>query len=122
MRHAFLIGVLCLAVAMLGIAGTHAHLGGHGHHGAHVVAFVAADHAVDHAGGGLDIDPLVKAFGSFPLTAAFIAIAVFCCFVELYVLGGFVRWLPEMRLLQPPRIGLRCHVRPPSHGPPMPLG
>jgi hypothetical protein len=121
MRHAFLIGVLCLAVAMLGIAGVHAHLGGHDQHGAHLIAFVAADHAADHHDGDLDIDPLVKAFRAVSLTAAFIAIAVFCCFVELNALGGFVRWLPAMRLLRPPCLGLRSHLLPPAHAPPMPL-
>lgn len=137
MLRTFLICALCLAIALIGVSGVHAHLAiedhdaadrgsashgeAHAHHGAHVVSVLDADHSSDHDDDGdIDIDPLVKAFGTLLLAALSLAVAILYVIAPLLT-GETTRRVPFTRPLRPPRLRPRYFILPPSHAPPTPL-
>ncbi len=103
---------------------THSHHESSDHHaqsdahGAKFLALVDASHFQSHEhGGDIDIDPLVKAFGTLLLFCLFAAAATSCSLILL--LGPppsqLLRVAPPLR---PPKIRLSFHLLPPSHAPP----
>ena len=118
-----LVYVLCFAIALLGVCGTHAHVEDVSHHSgvhdaAYLVTLIDADHSADHDDdGAIDIDPVVKAFGKFVVQAPVLLLAL-CCGLLPYVAREI--WWTRVRrpLLRPPKHRSRFHVLPPSHAPP----
>jgi hypothetical protein len=137
MGRALLVSVVCLAVALFGVFGVHAHMpgthhdlggsaslaGSHAEHaGAYVVAVVDSDHSLDHDDDGdTDIDPVVKAFSkSLALAAAVIASPTQWGFLALSdrLIVLRIGIVPPLR---PPKERSRFSLHPPSHAPPAPL-
>lgn len=134
MFRAVLIWTACLALALLGIAGTHAHRSNEQNHaamthadfmsGAHSHAVVALFASIDgehlHAHqdhGDVDVDPPAKAFGKLPLLKSFVAILV--AFGALSLLAPLqAKLAPVLPPLRPPKSPSRPYLFPPSQAPP----
>jgi len=135
MGRPFLLVALCLAVALFGVCGTHAHMPGaghehehehaagsehpHAHDGAYTITVLDADHLGDHDDDGdIDIDPVTKAFGKLSLNVFFLAIAVICAVVALLSRSERSVRLPFDPPLRPPKGRRRSYLLPPSQAPP----
>lgn len=134
MGRSILVCTLCLALALLGVAGLHAHVpraaaenaqshvhAGEPTHtkvGAYLITVVDANHFDAHEhDGDVDIDPTAKAFGTLSLVKLFAAVAFLCGVVELLSRAPslFRRLEPPLR---PPKHRLHLYFLPPSHAPP----
>jgi hypothetical protein len=125
----FLIVALCLVLAAVRIAGTHAHLvhepsAGPGTLTHHVITMVDEDspaHLISHLfHGDLDADDTVQTVSKLFLSAdayapALLLIALFCL-LEPRVVLRIRAHRPELR---PPARRCAFHLTPPSHAPPV---
>ena len=139
MVRAALISVLCLALALMGVSGVHAHLLSvdmqlpHAHDealpqqhhmhadvSAEVVTLVNDGHFHEHdEHGDIDFDVAVKAFGKVQWLKALAAVLV--CFIGFFALLGRLpgQFLRLERMYRPPKNRLRLFFLPPSHAPPV---
>lgn len=127
-----LVCILCLALALLGVTGVHAHVPGaasegartHVHEDVHttrapqLVTLMDADHFTAHQHhGDVDIELTAKAFGTPLLLKLFAAIVFVFGVAELLnrTPSFLTRRDPPRR---PPKNRLRLYFLPPSHAPP----
>jgi len=130
MTRRLLVPLLCFSLALMGVTGMHAHMpapetptshGAHVHEGAYVVSILDTDHQSDHdEDGDIDIEPLVKAFGTTTLLASIAIVATLIVFFVVTGEGGSYR-IPVAPPLRPPKSRPRFFLLPPSHAPPVSL-
>lgn len=135
LARAILIVVLCLAIALAGVTGVHAHLANgnasaHSHvssdtdgerTSARLIAFIDSEHLRAHEiNGEIDIEPATKAFGKFLQISIFLALtfAVLIGRSFAHEAAAISRCCSVPR--RPPRNRLRLGLLPPSNAPPQP--